>query len=321
MSDTRTFGEGRAESSGEHLDLSISDSARSSRSTIRLKKRAAWAPAITRRSKLRVSANVGHATIAPPRTTGRGLASPNETPSGCVHVPATTSTPYLAGELTRTAPPRYLHQRLGDQAGQADQQRGEPGRQPGDQGAEFTPLLVGGRIADRQVMEGRRDLRQGEPVGIAKDVQECDRLGARDVALAGDGHVAVMELLQARTREGEPGPPAHAAVRVGEIAQGQGHGLDDERRVGRPSFPGRAGLAHVRLPSGPPRRGTMTVLPGRISYSAIARIASKYLFFGSTRRWRPSRDSSCRRSCGTFGSDGAGDRPCTGDPATGDVVE
>src|SRR5438270_13455316 len=123
LSKIRTCGAGRAMISGEtfglsvSVSISISDSAFSSRVTILLKKCAAWAPAITRRSKPSVSVNVGHATIASPRTTGRFLAIPNDTPSGCVHVPATTSTPYLAGELTRTAPPRYLVQILGIRQG------------------------------------------------------------------------------------------------------------------------------------------------------------------------------------------------------------
>jgi hypothetical protein len=81
-------------------------------------------------------------------------------------------------------------------------------------------------------MESFCDLRQRELVGIAKNVQKREGFGAGDVALAGDSHVAVMELLQTRTRERKPAPPAHTPVRVGEIAQGQSHGLDDERRVG-----------------------------------------------------------------------------------------
>ena len=40
------------------------------------------------------------------------------------------------------------------------------------------------------------------PIGIAKDVQKCNGFGPRDLALAGDSHIVVMELLQARTRAG-----------------------------------------------------------------------------------------------------------------------
>src|SRR5262245_61023214 len=80
---------------------------------IRLKKRAAWAPAITRRSKLSVNMNVGRARTLPARTTGRSFTSPNEMPRGTDQVAATASTPYLAGELISTEPPRQRTHALG----------------------------------------------------------------------------------------------------------------------------------------------------------------------------------------------------------------
>ena len=243
---------------------------------------------------------VGHATIVSPRTTGRRLASPNETPSGCVHVPATTSTPYLAGELTRTAPPRYLLQRLGTRQGKRISRVERQDGNRVDQGGEFTPLLVCGQIANRQVMKGLRDLRQGETVGIAKDVEKRDRFGARDVALAGDSDVAVTKLLQSRSREGKPGPSAHAPVRVGEIAQGEGDGLDDERRVGRCSPPGPEGTHtfHYRqVHLGEERDGVAGPdLIFRDRSDCFKVFVLRFDFVGGSR----AGSSSCGRSCGTF---------------------
>src|SRR5690606_20393154 len=80
------------------------------------------------RSKLSVRLNVGRTTSWPSTTIGRSLTRPNEKPSGQVQVVSTESTPYLAGELISTAPPRYLTHSSGNQQGMrisvADSQRG-----------------------------------------------------------------------------------------------------------------------------------------------------------------------------------------------------
>src|SRR5262245_36346527 len=72
---------------------------------------------MTRRSKLRVNTKEGRGTTWPSRTAGRSLTKPKETPKGQDQVAATASTPYLAGELTRTAPPLYFAHRLGKKYG------------------------------------------------------------------------------------------------------------------------------------------------------------------------------------------------------------
>src|SRR5262249_18661893 len=46
------------------------------------------------------------------RTTGRSLTKPNDMPTGDTQLPSTASTPYFAGELISTAPPRCLTHRL-----------------------------------------------------------------------------------------------------------------------------------------------------------------------------------------------------------------
>ena len=79
-----------------------------------LKNRAPCAPAIKRRSKLSVSVKIGRATMAPSWTTARCLTRPNDTPTGHGQVVTTASAPYLAGELTRAAPPRYFTQAFGE---------------------------------------------------------------------------------------------------------------------------------------------------------------------------------------------------------------
>src|ERR1700693_3109183 len=70
-----------------------------------------------RRSKLQMRLNVGQALICPCLTTGRSLTNPKDTPTGQEQHAATVSTPYLAGDVTRAAAPRYRSQSRGKKYG------------------------------------------------------------------------------------------------------------------------------------------------------------------------------------------------------------
>src|SRR5260221_4497621 len=70
-----------------------------------------------RRSKFSVSVKHRRDVTLPSFTKGRSFTMPKEMPRAHVHVAVMHSAPYFAGELMRTAPPRYFTHSDGNLSG------------------------------------------------------------------------------------------------------------------------------------------------------------------------------------------------------------